>query len=423
ISAGAVSQSQDVCFYCNYYAGYWKFDETSGTTSGDSSGNGNDGRYDGKIFNDGNILGGAGRTTGKYGYGMSFDGVDDFINITGLKNRQFSNITVSAWINAKSWNTGGIISQWGTSGVGYAAFLLGYDGGVDQLKFATYGPSGEKSTVTGYTTTDKWVFVTGQFNGTHCLIYLDGQLKGSAFCDAPQISIEYPVTIGKDPPALNGQFDGTIDEVRIYNRALSQQEIQEDMNSAYPVTKATVSYSFEKVENNKVLDTGHIVNGEYGTALGFDGFDDYVNVSDSSSLNITGNQITMEAWIKPISYADAGTIATKNMAYYFQVDGTAGINGRLAAYLYGINTGSYFYSSEIVPLNQWTHVVYTYNGSNLIFYINGTVSGNIGATGSIVPEREDSLRIGWDSSPGQRYFNGNIDEVRILNIARSMTTA
>ncbi|MFH0949346.1 MAG: hypothetical protein V1802_02565, partial [Candidatus Aenigmatarchaeota archaeon] len=47
ISAGAVSQSQDVCFYCNYYAGYWKFDETSGTTSGDSSGNGNDGRYDG----------------------------------------------------------------------------------------------------------------------------------------------------------------------------------------------------------------------------------------------------------------------------------------------------------------------------------------------------------------------------------------
>ncbi|MFH0949141.1 MAG: LamG domain-containing protein, partial [Candidatus Aenigmatarchaeota archaeon] len=218
ISAGAFSQSQDVCFYCKYYAGYWKFDETSGATAGDSSENGNDGAYYGKLFNDGDISGGAVQTTGKYGYGMSFDGVNDNVTINGLKNRGFSNITVSAWVNAKIWSDNAIVSQWGQAGVGWASFGLSYGSG--KLTFGTYAGSGGSTVVaTDYSSTNTWVFVTGQFNGTHCLIYIDGEFKNSIPCVPPQISTEYPVVIGSVPVG-GSYFNGTIDEVRIYNRAL-----------------------------------------------------------------------------------------------------------------------------------------------------------------------------------------------------------
>ncbi|MCK4550630.1 MAG: LamG domain-containing protein, partial [Candidatus Aenigmarchaeota archaeon] len=158
--------------------------------------------------------------------------------------------------------------------------------------------------------------------------------------------------------------------------------------------------------------------GIIGNALSFDGVGDYVTIpiNSSSLLNINGTQITQSAWIYALSSVTHGTIATRNGAYYFQRDD----NGKLASYLYGTTPETYMYSDSTIPLNHWSFVAYTYNGSELRFYIDGKTSGIIQLTGNITPLfNKEPFRIGWDNFKTERYFHGKIDEVRIYNRALS----
>jgi len=153
------------------------------------------------------------------------------------------------------------------------------------------------------------------------------------------------------------------------------------------------------------------VDGKSGKALNFDGFDDYVEVADSDSLDITG-EITIEAWIKPKEYTHTGWVVSKSDAYYFAL-GSASMLNHVQFELQVDETTSYLtWSNGVINLNEWNHIAVTVNSTNnLIFYINGV---------------QDTVRDGWAVYGVSGYnlkigprFNGTIDEVRIYN--RSLT--
>ncbi len=158
-------------------------------------------------------------------------------------------------------------------------------------------------------------------------------------------------------------------------------------------------------------------------ALSFDGVDDYGTCSNSTSLQVTGNQ-TIEMWLNAAQW---GTTSI----FWKAADGEFAVeenNSGTLYYMFG-PTGSSNSSSEgqtlaisanMLPLNEWVHIaiVRDWENKQVIGYINGVVQSNspqaitvseiAASTGNV------SLATGWDSK-----YNGQMAEVRLWNIVRS----
>ena len=204
--------------------GAWEF---TGDAN-DVSGNGNDG-----------VVHGATPTTDRFGNAnsaYSFDGVDDYISAPDSPTLDFSSshLTVSAWVNPDAFSRNTyerIVGRW--SGIAdKREFYLGLDPS-DTFVF-TMHPDG-----TGYLGTHvhvtstatlllgDWVHVAGTWDGTTARIFIDGIQQNSAPYSLGVIDGIAPLFIGTDETNLPGlyNFDGSIDDVYIYNRALSPSEI------------------------------------------------------------------------------------------------------------------------------------------------------------------------------------------------------
>ncbi len=165
-----------------------------------------------------------------------------------------------------------------------------------------------------------------------------------------------------------------------------------------------------------------------GFNLMFDGNDDYVDAGNSESLRLTGNQITMEAliyveqykgavWAGSIIVKDQGGAAGLDRGYMLRSGG----NGELNINIGNGNWNELSSSPGVIPLQVWTHVAGTYDGERLRLYVNGNqiaesgiISVNIGDTD------EQNLLIGESPQFPGRVWDGQIDEVRLWDVARSI---
>lgn len=153
-----------------------------------------------------------------------------------------------------------------------------------------------------------------------------------------------------------------------------------------------------------------VSTGRYDGAYQFDGIEDKIIIKNDSSLDIM-NYLTMSAWINPSSVpaSDRYIIVEKLVVYYLTYDS----NKKLAVYWYNTSSPGYHVSDTVINTSEWTHVLSTWNGSDVKLYINGVLDKTIPTN---TPGKVDSskvLHIGAEST--NRYFNGSIDEVRIWN--------
>ena len=187
-------------------------------------------------------------------------------------------------------------------------------------------------------------------------------------------------------------------------------------------TSGTFTPTWGDMSTNR--NTGTLVNGtgystSNGGALSFDGVDDGVNIPHNSNIDIR-NQITIECLFYLNSftaggpYTDRSTLITKAYSYYM----TIGPSGKIDVYFYG--TGGYFSSNSSVNLNQWTHVVVTFNGSTINWYINSIIDKSLSQSGTITPERNGDLGIGRELFENYgRGMNGRISNAKLYNRALS----
>ncbi|MEM6451125.1 MAG: NF038122 family metalloprotease [Cyanobacteria bacterium P01_D01_bin.105] len=163
------------------------------------------------------------------------------------------------------------------------------------------------------------------------------------------------------------------------------------------------------------------VDGQEGGALDFDGTNDRVMVADSAELDIT-ETLTLATWVNADAFSSwAGLIikGTSNISYALEISS----NGRLifdANYapsrsLQGAVGSETFYSNESLTVGQWQHVVVTYDGSNVQFYIDGQLDSSHQASIRFGTSNE-ALVIGGDLAGGS-HFNGALDEVKIYDRA------
>ncbi len=192
---------------------HWKFDDGSGTTAYDSAGDNN-----GTVY-------GATWTTGQIDGALSFDGVDDYVDFgTGPAITGTGTFTASVWVKPGSAKGSLLVQRSTTSWNGSYGVGIGLDGRV-QFHITNVGNGFLfKSDVT--VNDGLWHhIVVVRTNSTDGEIYIDGSLAGSGSGPAKSLS-SVPVWIGR-AFTVPAYFDGSVDEVSIYNRALSAEEVKQ----------------------------------------------------------------------------------------------------------------------------------------------------------------------------------------------------
>ena len=180
----------------------------------------------------------------------------------------------------------------------------------------------------------------------------------------------------------------------------------------------TTWYDLSYSGNNGTLINGVTYSSLEGGSLVFDGVDDYVDFGNTTSLTITGNSISLEAWVNyNLSQEDWKGVLYKangnSTGYQLFIDSTEKVS-------FGLITTSGFVrpsANFVLPPNTWHHIMCTYDGSNMRTYINGTLYNTFTQTGNILAS-STSLNVGRSFSSEE--FPGYIPVVRIYN--RGLTT-
>ena len=425
--------------------GYWNFDgnnmnwSASTAEAVDASGQGNNGN----VTN----FGQEAVRPGVVGQALKFDNTNDVISMGASGLTGDITATWSAWIKTNStvsndYQAIAIIGS--TAALGAFGPFLNI-GGVGVLS-AEYAGGNNCATAAGVITPGQWYHVVatktaGAINTT-TTIYVNGAAvtcTGSA--STPNVAAG-GTAIGSWPSLYF--FDGLIDEVRLYNRALSAGEVKELYESAAPEfrSKANVSQDTFMKEglvgywpfdgkymnwgtgiatdvspsgNNGVVSgmatTTAPAVGVVGQALKFDGVDDYVELGDNfTGIVTTTGTYSISVWLNVNALTlYEGIVNISPGSASSDRNGITISSGVLRGGYY--NGSSYVGNSQSITTGTWYHAVLVNTAGTVTFYIDG-----VSVTGGSMATLNQDNQIGHN---GSGYFTGLLDEVRIYNKALS----
>ncbi len=402
---------------------YYKFDEGTGTSTNDSSGNGNTGTFVGNMQ----------WKSGKYGDSVWTAADNDNSFIRMLKSPQLSGAyTIDYWIKFDSafpccsWDNSSI-----QSAVNQGLQLTHYMG-TEFILYHNYNGGSYLADWSGHAAIDDklWHHVALTYNGTSTAeFFIDGKSQGTR-------SINPPVWNTSPGTSVLFQYannaSASVDDYRIYNYARTPAQIIQDMNGGHPapgspVGSAIVGYNFNEATGSTLNNTGSLgstaaatasattawnLNGKFDSALQYDGTSAYASTPNLALLAGNGvnyTQASWDGWFNPTGSAASRTLLIKPNEFSLTTDANSKAN--CAVY----SSGSWqtaAVSASALPLGSWSHVLCTYDSSNINVYINGVLSGTTAQTGAITSSNTTGLNLGWNGA-GSGYFSGLMDDVKI----------
>ncbi len=224
-------------------AAHWKLDEGSGANAVDASGNGHDGQLDGPAWTNGGKVGGA----------LRFDGSNDFVD-AGTFDVSGEAITLAGWLNADRFNhlsshDGRILSKAsGTATQDHYWMLSTIRSDTNtrlRFRLKTNGNTSTLIASSGNLQPGTWHHVAGTYDGSRMRVYLDGQEVGS-MSKSGSINTNSAVSVwlgGNPVSATVRPFDGLLDDVRVYDRALSGNDIVQLLSGGAPPNQAPIAHA------------------------------------------------------------------------------------------------------------------------------------------------------------------------------------
>ena len=507
----------------------YSFDEGGGWIATDTSGNANHG-----------TITGATRVAGRFGRALSFDGTNDLVRVPDSSSLALvSGMTIEAWVRPNllgGWRT--VALKETATGLTYA--LYAHDDAPRPAVTANFGGADQSAAGVQALPVGVWTHLAATYDGAAMNLYVNGTLVRAQPATGTFVQSAQPLSIGGNG-VWGEYFAGLIDQVRIYDRALTATEI--DANSrlavmppppvantsptaqgdhlATPVNTTLVLSAATLLANDNDVDgdaltvsavasssaaggtitssgtgswtyappsafigndtfgytiedgrggsaNGTVVvsvtepvsglvgawsfndgagtsaadasgngrvgtvrqavwtpNGKYGSALSFDGINDWVTVADHASLDLTTG-MTLEAWVRPGAMSGWETVVIKergagDYAYALYAHDGAPLDGGAPVPSGNVRAGGArqtLRGTTELPAGTWSHIATTYDGSTQRVFVNGVEVASRPQSGPIAVSA-GVLRIGGNNSWTGEFFQGEIDEVRVYNRALS----
>jgi Concanavalin A-like lectin/glucanases superfamily len=404
----------------------YSFDEKNEETAPDITGDGHTATVEGAKWTE----------HGKYGGAMEFNAAeDDILKIPASAELDFDEeFTLEAWVrpSGEDNHDAPLIDKQEGSGRGY--FL--YEGG--SVSDRPYGAANEEQELIHAEdplSAHTWSHVALTFSGNRTYLYVNGELVDNGAAE-PTVTSEGELEIGGSTDTAD-YFDGRIDEVRIYNRELDQAEVDYDMEAPIqtPQHGPIAAWSFEEGKGATVEDVtgdGHEgtiegaqwVRGKYGEALKFDGEGDAVKVPNSPDFDLTEG-FTIESWVRPESASSewapilakeiGGGKAAHELAWWLYEGGSSS-NVPSGGTEPTPGKRSEATAEDPLPVDVWSHVALTYDGSQVRLYVDGELVDYSSVPAGPPPVTEGELQIGA-ATEHDDDFAGRLDEVKIYNRA------
>jgi hypothetical protein len=299
----------------------YNFDQGSGTTLTDISGNGNNGT----------IANAAWTSSGKYGKALKFTGaVNSMVTINDTASLNFAQgMTLEAWVNPSSLNFSNgwctaIAKEHANSNNNISYALYAADGpGAGPSGHVLIGNADNDASTGSVLSLNSWTFLAATYDGANLDLYVNGNLIASRIVGGNILETTDPLRIGGD--AAGEMFTGLIDNVRIYNQALSQSSIQTDMNTpvassaaSLTVTPATLAKATANTAYNaKFGATGG--SGSYTFAVTGGSLPAWLTLNANTGA-LRGTPTTTGTSTFTITATDSKSGATGNQAYTLTVN-------------------------------------------------------------------------------------------------------
>jgi hypothetical protein len=454
--------------------GEWKFDEGYGDTA-NNIGNGGS-SLNGDLAGSGTTCPQSGDSAcptwsneGKYGKALDFEDsgtTDDYVDIgSGTDiNIDEGDFTLSAWVNLESIGTDRCIICQGDAG-GSRAIELRYDHGDTRFEFDV-NASGWK-----YAKFDQlvppslstWYHVVGVRDGSIIKIYVNGAQGATTAAIGTITNMDSDSwSIGRDGDSNGRYWDGQIDEAKIYNFALTDDQIRLLYNGSYAASfgalstassSATINSSarsycppgdtgtcnppvaewkLDEKTGSTAYDTSGNGNtgtinscvwkvGKFGQGLQFTPPNSYVDVGSASILNIT-NTVSISSWVYFNSITGSQYFVSKG-SYSTYAIGKANDNRFRVEYKDQTGTSHYVFSTTTAVTNNWYFIEATIQaGGRVKLYVNSIQEADQAFVGTSLysdPSNVATLGTQEYSVPGSSVLEGILDEAKIYNYIRT----
>lgn len=376
---------------------------------------------------------GANLTQDRFGFANSafaFDGDQSGITVTNAAQLNSPNTTISFWVKPNSFPVTGEV------------YLLSHGGYQERWKISL--PDHGKPVFTTHSngvccsdldsgtplTIGAWTHVVMVHDGTQDIIYFNGVQVNAKAAAGPLDSTTKPLGIGYDPINNDYSFDGALDEVQIFNVALSAAQIAALyalQNTAPVVAQGAVAiYNFNGTGTDASTFANHanaasdnLTTDRFGfgnSALLVDGASTQVSASNAAQLN--SPTTTISFWVKPTSLPASGEVYLLSLGGYqerFKISLPNHGKPVFTTHSGGVCCSD-LDSGTPLTVGAWTHVVMVHNGMQDIIYFNG-MQVNAKAAAGPLDATTKPLGIGYDPINNNGWFDGAIDDINIYNFA------
>ena len=416
---------------------HWPMDEGAGSIATDIIGG-----HDGALI-------GATRVGGLFGGAIEFDGLNSHIEVPPNNDLSLSDeFTLTAWARLDSLNSGyGAVLVKASNTPYEANYWFGVYDDELTLDFLIDGSWYYHESTGANLTADNWHHLAATFDDDtdSVVLYVDGaEVHEDSFAETPRVN-NAPLLIGRSAWPGEG-WDGVLDEVRIYDRALSAADIAALANEAPPAAAfghwklddGTGSIAVDSLGGNDGVLVGNPSwsGGSVDGALRFDGSGDAVLLSGGSDWDLDpANDFSIAMWIRPEDLNGSwGSIwaqtdlSDRGLLIYAHSTG----DGELGPIDNGISVGWENSNSDELELHSvddvlsdgsWAHVVVTYDSTQpqanrFRIYVDAsdvTDTGDVNSKGTLAPVSVDEAAFGGRPLELDDWFRGALDDVRYFN--------
>lgn len=361
-----------------------------------------------------------------------------------------SSFTVCLWAksNQATWSNFGVFMNNRINTTTNATFILSPNSGATTISFFSSAINGTSYSITSNSIYDitKWTHYCGVYDGNELRLYINGILDPNTLQQQiPLLPVTNPVYLGYDIAGSARYFNGGLTDSRIYNTALTSQEIMSIMDERQQVTLRNI--------NANLIAWWPCNDGYDGRIMDYSGSNRHCTLQNNPVIQYTGpngskalkldstksqwantvttyslttdfgvtNKFTVSVWLKSagttwnVDGAGVSHRAQSGSTYVFIMHPNAGTK-TLTFYMVTAAGGS-ITSPVIDDITIWHHYVGVYDGAYLRLYIDGIQVATPVVRTNNVASTSLPIRLGGDYNGGNRYINGEVSDVRLFNIA------